>query len=438
MNDPARRSFLITTFEGGGSVSPNLVVAQKLLARGHHVRIMSDPCNRPEVEATGATFIPWRRAPGKATRSRETDLIKDWAADNPLEGILQAFQDVMVGPALTYAQDVMEELASSPADLVVANELLFGVHLGCEAAGQRMALLACNISLFPLEGIPPLGPGFRPAATAQEQATQDAVAALAKETFDRCLPALNGARAALGLPPVETLADQHKAAERLLLATARAFDFAPQTLPQGVDYVGPQLAEPVWAEAFESPFRRDGRRLTALVAFSTTFQNHARNLQRVIDAIAALPLDAVVTLGGSLYAHELRGAPNVTILPSAPHGEVLKEADIVVTHGGHGTVMKALVAGRPLLVMPHGRDQNDNGARVEARGAGLVIPGDARILQIRSALLRIMDEPAFAAAARDLGARIAREAQESPVAAILEDMAGRGNGPCAAHSLRAA
>jgi UDP-N-acetylglucosamine:LPS N-acetylglucosamine transferase len=49
------RSFLLTTWEGGGSVAPALTVARKLVARGHQVRVMSDECNRRDAEAACAT-----------------------------------------------------------------------------------------------------------------------------------------------------------------------------------------------------------------------------------------------------------------------------------------------------------------------------------------------------------------------------------------------
>jgi hypothetical protein len=38
----ATQSFLLATFEGGGSVPPMIGVAEKLIARGHRVRVMSD------------------------------------------------------------------------------------------------------------------------------------------------------------------------------------------------------------------------------------------------------------------------------------------------------------------------------------------------------------------------------------------------------------
>ncbi len=67
MNAPMKTrplNLLFATWEGGGSVPPVLTAAEKMIARGHRVRIMSEACNRPEVEAVGARFVggPARRA----------------------------------------------------------------------------------------------------------------------------------------------------------------------------------------------------------------------------------------------------------------------------------------------------------------------------------------------------------------------------------------
>ena len=59
-----------------------------------------------------------------------------------------------------------------------------------------------------------------------------------------------------------------------------------------------------------------------------------------------------------------------------------------------------------MLILPHGRDQNDNAARVTARGAGLSLPPEASVEQIRSALRRLIEEPAFSESAARLGAAI--------------------------------
>lgn len=430
------KSFVLATFEGGGSVTPMLAVARQLVARGHRVRVMSDPCNRPESEATGARFVPWTTAPSKAGRGREFDHFHDWAGATPFDSVKITFDALLTGPALPFARDVMEELAREPADLVVACDMLFGVHLGCEATGQNAVLLGVNINLLPPAGVPPMGPGLMPAETPEAQAEQEALRAAIRTSLDGSgLPALNAARAALGLTPLSTLADQYAAARALLLATARAFDFAPDPQPEGLHYVGPILAEPHWAEPWTPPFPTDDTRPLVLTAFSTTFQNHAGVVQNVIDALAQLPVRGLVTLGGGLLPADITGASNVVIVESAPHGAVMADAAAVITHGGHGTVMKALAAGLPQLIIPHGRDQNDNAARIVARGAGLSLAPSAAVEDIRAALSRLVGEPSFSTAAEALGARVRAEAEQSPLIALLEQMArtpSRSGNRCAA------
>jgi UDP:flavonoid glycosyltransferase YjiC (YdhE family) len=76
-----------------------------------------------------------------------------------------------------------------------------------------------------------------------------------------------------------------------------------------------------------------------------------------------------------------------------------------------------------MLVLPHGRDQGDNAVRVTERGAGLALPANASVPEIRSALARLLDEPGFTSAARRLGDAVARETAESSVVEVLEDLA---------------
>jgi UDP:flavonoid glycosyltransferase YjiC (YdhE family) len=101
----------------------------------------------------------------------------------------------------------------------------------------------------------------------------------------------------------------------------------------------------------------------------------------------------------------------------------MREANLVVTHGGHGTIARALTHRLPMLVVPHGRDQNDNAVRVTHRGAGLSLPPSASVAEIRAALERLLDEPAFRRAAGELGDAVAHEAENSPVVELLEILA---------------
>lgn len=421
-NSHAVKSYLIATWEGGGSVAPSLTLARKLRARGHRVRVMSDACNRRETEAAGAEFVPWVNAPSRPDRDPESDPVRDWEFEGPA-GLMQVMDAVWSGPALAYAQDLMAELRREPADLVVTHEYMFGVIIGCQAISQPYCLFMANVSLFPMPGVPPIGPGLPPARTEAERAMHSEISQVVVQMFDHALPAVNAARAALGLPALDHTIDLIGDSKGTLLATSRAFDFAPDALPDGVRYVGPQLDEPAWAQPWVSPWPQSGGLPLVLVSFSTTFQNHAPVLQRVIDALATLPANAVVTLGGSIRPQALTPAPNVRIVDSAPHDAVMSQAALVVTHGGHGTVARALRHRRPMLVLPHGRDQADNAVRVTERGAGLALPPSAPVEDIHAAIARLLGEPAFTQAAHRLGDAVAWEMEHSPAVQILEDLA---------------
>ena len=131
-----------------------------------------------------------------------------------------------------------------------------------------------------------------------------------------------------------------------------------------------------------------------------------------------------MTTGPAIGVDEISAPPNVIVVASAPHSQVLPHAAAVITHGGHGTVLKTLAAGVPLVVMPLGRDQPDNAARVAHHGAGLRVRRSAKPGTIAAATRRVLDEPRFAAAARRLAGHIADDLASDRAAQELELLAG--------------
>jgi MGT family glycosyltransferase len=424
MITPPGKSFLLTTFEAGGSIAPFVTTGRKLAAAGHRVRVMSDACNRDEIERAGLEFRPWTAAPSRPARGREHEPVRDWEAPSAIDGFAMMLETFLIGRAADFAQDVAGELARDPADLTITIDMLFGPMIACEALGRKWAAMACNVCPFPLiPGIPPLGPGLAPATTPEEEALHAEIAASTFTLLDRYLPQLNAARARFGLPPLAHSWNQPLAGERFLIAASPQFDFPARHLPARFAYVGPQLDDNGWSQPWRDPFPAGDPRPLVLVAFSTTFQDHAGVLQNVIDALATLPVRAVVTLGGVIGAEELSPPGNVRLLESAPHREVMREARLVVTHGGHGTVMKALLAGLPLLILPHGRDQADNAVRVTTRGAGLSLGKSASAAAIAAALSRLLDEETYARSAQTLGEAIRAADDPQAIVAMCEALA---------------
>jgi MGT family glycosyltransferase len=242
---------------------------------------------------------------------------------------------------------------------------------------------------------------------------------LVDRLWNKGLPELNQVRASLGLPPLDRLLAQYEQPERILALTSAAFDF-PAALPANVRYVGPQLDDPAWAERWTPP---DGNRPFVLVAMSTTFMDHVDQLQRAVTALGTLPVQGLVTTGPAIDPDQIDAPAGVTVVRSAPHREVLAYTDVLLTHGGHGTVMKSLVAGVPIVCMPTGRDQPDNAVRLVHRGAGLKISKKASPAKIAAAIRQVLDHPSFRTAAARLGDQLRAEADSGAALAELEALA---------------
>ena len=186
-------------------------------------------------------------------------------------------------------------------------------------------------------------------------------------------------------------------------------------LPDNVRYVGPQLDDPVWAA--EKTWRRPDSEPLVLVATSSIFQHQTGLLQRIAQALGHLRVRGLITTGLAVDPQEIQAPPNVEVVQAAPHRQVLAEASVVVTHAGHGTVLKALAAGVPLVCVPMGRDQKDNTVRVIRFGAGVRISKKATPNQIAAAVSEILENPSYASAARRFAAVLAWEAANVPSAA---------------------
>jgi porphobilinogen synthase len=252
---------LFCTYEGGGHVGPMLLVAKAAQDRGHAVTVVSDQCNAPDAAALGLPFQSWRTAPNRADKDPSGDPLRDWEAETPADVINQLCERLLVGPGADYAIDVRAIAAEVRADVIVSQELMFGVMLGAETLGLPFVVLTSGIWCFPtLPGQPPFGAGLPPSDTPEDQFRDEAIAGVSRQLYDFHLADWNAVRAGFGQPPLASLLDQPHRAARILLATSRAFDFAPDPLPEPFRYVGPQVSVPAWSAAWESPWAADDPR----------------------------------------------------------------------------------------------------------------------------------------------------------------------------------
>ena len=206
------------------------------------------------------------------------------------------------------------------------------------------------------------------------------------------------------LPPLDEL---WRRRDRIISTSLGAFDAAPGW--ELVRHAGPVLEDEKFAVPTPLPWPESDPTPLVLVSFSTGFeQRNVDKVQRALDALADLPVHVVATTGGIVAPNEVASPPNAVVLNYAAHDPILRRAALVVTHGGHGTAMRAMRHGVPMVVIPGlAGDQPFVAAAVQEWGAGRALPGDAGTDAMRAAAQEVLSTPSFRNTAREKSALLA-------------------------------
>jgi MGT family glycosyltransferase len=372
--------FVLVVWDGGGNVVPAAGLTAALVRHGHDVRVIGPAVLKTRFERAGARFRPFQRA--QPPHSREVDVIED----NVL-----AWTRFIAGRRL--ADDVLEELRSEPADVVVVDAFVSAGFAAAEKAGVPAVALVHVLYVPSIEG---------PVAT----------------QWDPTRVIVEATRRYLGVPELDpaapVMAGLWSRCPLVLACAPQQFDFPTDRLPSNARYVGPIVDEPV-----ASAWQPGGGRV--LVSLSTTATRQRDLLQRILDALADLDLEVQCTLGG-VPIEGLSPPPNASISDWVPHRELLPRTDVLVTHAGLSTVMAALASSIPMVCMPMTRDQPLNAERVATLGLGLERSPAASADLIRDAVQRVLADERFKQRATSMAEIIAAYGNGAVAVQALESL----------------
>jgi MGT family glycosyltransferase len=206
------------------------------------------------------------------------------------------------------------------------------------------------------------------------------------------LAKMNEARAQLGLDPVHHWDQQLLNTRAVCVLTVPELDPAGAfELPPNVRFVGPVFEPDV--SPWTSPWPAANTDPLVVISFSTTFMDQHDLAQRVLHAVADLPVRALFTAGPAIDVEGFDVPANARVSAFVPHGAVMPHAALAITHAGFGTVQAALAAGTPMVCIPCGRDQPGNAAHVAGLGAGLTIAPTASTGELRAVIEGALADP---------------------------------------------
>ncbi|HET9674460.1 MAG TPA: glycosyltransferase [Gaiellaceae bacterium] len=364
-------------FTGGrGHVEPLVPLATAAREAGHTVAFAGRPSILPAVEALGFEAFPAEaehETPPRRIALQPVDLERE---ERDFRGW---FADRIARDRATRVRSIAGEWR---ADLVVCEETDFGSMIAAERLGLPYA----------------------------------SVAVLAASSFTRPEIAgepLNAVRLENGLPSDPEL----EMLGRHLVLSPFPPSYREPSFPTERSFRSSGPPPP--------PSKRDGA-TTVYFTLGTVFNLECGDLfARVLDGLRELPFEVVATVGPHVDPAEFGPLPDRFHLAEyVPQSDVLPRADVVVSHGGSGSVLGALAHGLPQVLIPMGADQPLNGKRCEELGLARVLdPIAATPESVRDAVSTVLTDETYRAAAERMRDEIAALPGPDDAVTLLERLA---------------
>ena len=414
-NCTSPKRILFATIGSLGDLHPCLALALELKLRGHHVTIATTEFYRSKIEALGLAFRPLR---------------PNWKPNDP--ELIRQCEDLKRGPEVLFRDLILPHLrdtyadllvAASDADLMLAGELVYAAPLVAEKLRLRWA----SIILSPCSFLSAYDPSFlvNVPALYRLRAAGRSINRLALDigrlTIRHWWTPVRALRRELGLRLECDPLVHDKFSPDLVLALFSRWlaepqpDWPPQTVQPGFVFHDSGSGN----HEIVAQFLAAGDAPIVFTLGSTAAHNPGNFYE--VSAETAKKLGRRAILVG---ANAELSAPEILAVLYLPYAQIFPHAAIVVHQGGSGTTAEAMRAGRPMLFVPYGWDQPDNGKRIERFGAGVSLSRKEYVPAVAYiALKSLLSDASFAARSAEVAKQVRQEegltAACNAIAAIL-------------------
>ncbi|MBF6329583.1 glycosyltransferase [Nocardia transvalensis] len=373
-----------------GHAFPAIALCLRLLAAGDEPVLFTGP---RWFEAARSAGIGVRRLKGLAPRPQDDDR--------------DAGQRIHQRAA-HISTEILPDLSAMLPELVVSDVLTAGGGMAAERLGVPWIELSPHPLYLPSKALPPIGSGLAAGEGLRGRARDVVLRGMTARALHRGERQRAAARASVGLP------EQDPGPDARLIATLPALEVERPDWPADTHLIGPLLWEPT-ADVLPLP---PGDEPLVMVAPSTAHTGVSGMAEGVVSALEG---------SGVRVAVSMLGTPPSNLPPWATAGlgrqdELLRHAAVVVGGGGHGLLVKSLLAGVPIVTVPGGGDQWELANRAARQGSSIVVrPFSAEA--VREAVRRTLDDPSYRAAAASAAASMSEVADPVEICHRVRDAA---------------
>jgi UDP:flavonoid glycosyltransferase YjiC (YdhE family) len=432
--------FLITCWPFVGHLYPQISVAHALRDRGHEVAFYSHESTRPVVEGEGFPLFPFVHVD-----ERRYERIHALEAEVPVtQPKYQTLSVAMTAYRHMLADSIPEQVADlrpilsdwRPAALVTDPALWGPILVLWETTGIPVALSSTMMgSLIPGPDAPPWGPGLPPPRTFSTRLLSRVTSVVVDIVAHGMRSQVNRIRAQYGLGPMGCSVNAFSGRLPLyLIPSLPELDYNRHDQPPNVHYIGPC----VWTKSTSDDLPGWLNELPTdrpwIHATEGTAQYQKPFLLRATSkGLGGMALEVILTTGQNRDPAALGLDPlpsNVHVERWLSHESLLPRCAAVVTTGGPATVMAALKAGVPLVMVPTFWEKSDNAQRVVEAGVGLrLAPRRCTPERLHAAVMRLVEEPHFRENARRIARRLAQAPGPPRAAELIEGLVAHAQAP---------
>jgi MGT family glycosyltransferase len=368
---------LLAAFGDPGHAFPTIALGRELVRRGHDVCIETWERWRADCEREGMRFAA-------------SPIYDVWpqggAALKPYQAAVRA------------SEDSARLIRDFDPEAVVADILTVASSLAAQVEERPWATLVPHVLPTSEPGFPPYSIGARLPRSRLGARTWQLFDPLVRKGTEAGREELNGARSRVGLPP---LAHAHGGISRELaiVATFPHLEYPRRRWHPSLQVTGPLMWEQPYGDVELPP----GDDPLVLIAPSTAQDREHRMLAAALEGLAGEPVRVLATWNRRLPPRPLHVPPNARLVEWVSYTRTMPLCAAVVCHAGHGTLVRSLASGVPVVACPAGGDMAENSARVAWAGAGVSLP--RRLVTpsgVRLALRRLLGDPSYAARAAEL------------------------------------
>jgi UDP:flavonoid glycosyltransferase YjiC (YdhE family) len=339
---------LLGAFGDPGHAFPLIALGGALATRGHEVVLQTWTRWEDDVRAAGMRFEPAPEYHVFPTRERPL---------KPYEAVLRA------------TGQTRPLVAGFAPDVVVADILTLAPALAAELEGVPVATVIPHLDPRTERGWPPFSLGARLPRTAVGRGLWGGLARVTDAGLERGRRELDETRRRLGLGPLDRV---HGGISRelALVATFPALEYPRSVALPATHTVGPLLWEPPADDVALPP----GSDPLVLVAPSTSQDPSHRLLRATLSGLADAPVRVLAVWNGRPLGQPIDVPRNARLVEWVSYARVMPFCDVVVCHGGHGTLARALASGCAVVIVPAAGDMNESAARIDWAGVGVRVP----------------------------------------------------------------